>query len=136
MDERPSLSRRESRSRPVGLPRVRDGEEDPSELREDIEQTRADMSETLEAIEERLSPENLKDQAMTTMREATVGKAEQMVNTVEQKAKGTGGTMVDTIKANPIPAALAAMSIGWLVMEGRGRTAPRPTSMQTERTMS
>jgi Protein of unknown function (DUF3618) len=136
MDERSSLSPRESRSQPMGPAPIRGGEDNPSELRDEVEQTRGELSETLEAIKEWLSPEHLKDQATTTMREATVGKAEQMVSTVEQKAKGAGATMVDTIKANPIPAALAAMGIGWLVMEGPSSTTPPPTSMQPERGMS
>src|SRR5919202_1836287 len=101
---------------PTGLPPIRGGEDDPDALREEIAETRSELSETIDAIQERLSPEHvkeqvdaLKDQATDTIREATVGKAEQMVTNVHETVKGTGKTTVETIKANPIPALLAGV---------------------------
>jgi ElaB/YqjD/DUF883 family membrane-anchored ribosome-binding protein len=83
--------------------------------RVEIERTRAGMSETVDAIQERLSPENLKEQAKDRVKEATVGKA--------QKA---GSGIVDTIRQNPLPAALTGIGLGWLLVNARKQSASRP----------
>ncbi|QIN79689.1 DUF3618 domain-containing protein [Rubrobacter marinus] len=96
---------------------------DPDRLRDDevevtrveIERTRADMSETANAIQQRLSPENLKEQAKDRVRDATVGK-------VEDAGSGIAGT----IRENPIPAALTGIGLGWLLVSARKQRAQRP----------
>ena len=96
---------------------------DPERLREDevevtrieIERTRADMSETANAIQQRLSPENLKEQAKDRVREATVGKVEE-----------AGSGITDAIRENPLPAALAGIGLGWLLMSVSKQKAQRP----------
>jgi len=77
--------------------------------RAEIERTRADMSETVDAIQERLSPENLKEQAKDRVKEATVGRAQE-----------AGSGIVETIRANPLPAALTGIGLGWLLVSARG----------------
>lgn len=76
--------------------------------RVEIERTRAGMSETVDAIQERLSPENLKEQAKDRVKEATVGKAQE-----------AGSGIVDTIRQNPLPAALTGIGLGWLLVNAR-----------------
>jgi ElaB/YqjD/DUF883 family membrane-anchored ribosome-binding protein len=76
--------------------------------RAEIERTRADMSETVDAIQERLSPENLKEQAKDRVKEATVGRAQE-----------AGSGIVETIRANPLPAALTGIGLGWLLVSAR-----------------
>jgi len=140
--------------------------------REEIEQTRADMSSTLEAIQEKLDPEALSeqakdttrevadhaireakvaaqevadhaieqgkeavreitdqaiqqaketvremtDQAKTALREATIGKVETMAKNATETTGGLSHTVVETIKAHPLPAAVAGLSLGWLFL--------------------
>jgi ElaB/YqjD/DUF883 family membrane-anchored ribosome-binding protein len=50
-----------------------------------------------------------------------------MASDVQEKAKDTGETIVTTIKENPIPAALAALGIGWLIKESRSGSMQRPS---------
>jgi hypothetical protein len=76
--------------------------------RVEIERTRADMSETVDAIQERLSPQNLKEQAKDRVKEATVG-----------RAREARSGIVDTVRANPLPAALTGIGLGWLLMSAR-----------------
>jgi hypothetical protein len=85
---------------PRELPPIQGGEDDPDALRAEIAETRSELSETIDAIQERLGPEHvkaqadaLKDQATDTIREATVGKAEQMVTNEQEIAKGMGETI-------------------------------------------
>jgi ElaB/YqjD/DUF883 family membrane-anchored ribosome-binding protein len=85
--------------------------------RVEIERTRAGMSETVDAIQERLSPENLKEQAKDRVKEATVGKAQE-----------AGSGIVDTIRQNPLPAALTGIGLGWLLVNARKQgSSSRPS---------
>jgi len=101
--------------------------DDTTEIRSEIEETRAEMSDTIEAIQERLNPQNLKEQVKdqvreqfqevkATVREATIGKAEDMVrnagDTLDQARYG----FMETIRQNPVPAALVGIGLGWLFM--------------------
>lgn len=79
-----------------------------------IERTRANMSETTDAIQDRLSPENMKAQAKGKVRDATVGKAE-----------GAWFAMVDTVKQNPMPAVLTGIGLTWLFTSGRKQDSSR-----------
>ncbi len=83
--------------------------------RVEIERTRADMSETVDAIQERLSPQNLKEQAKDRVKEATVGRA---------REARTG--VVETVRANPLPAALTGIGLGWLLMSARQQGSAQP----------
>jgi ElaB/YqjD/DUF883 family membrane-anchored ribosome-binding protein len=73
--------------------------------RTEIERTRAEMGETVDAIQERISPENLKEEAKDRVKEATVGRAQE-----------AGSGIVETIRANPLPAALTGIGLGWLLV--------------------
>lgn len=94
-----------------------------AEIRANIEQTRADMSETIEAIQGRLSPHNLKEQVKSSVREATIGKAEDMVRSASYGVSEVRSTMMETIRHNPVPAAMVGLGLGWLFMNRR--SAPR-----------
>jgi hypothetical protein len=95
------------------------------EIREEITQTRADLSETIEAIQERLAPSNLAAQAGETVRNATTEKVKQMANTAGRAADQVMDTpVVETIRSNPIPAAMIGIGAAWLLNKGRG-DAPR-----------
>lgn len=93
------------------------------EVRVDIEATRAEMSGTIDAIQEKLDPTRLKQQAKETVRDATVGRAEHMMSSAGETAKEKGSGLLETIKDNPVPAALAAVGLGWLFMSGRGQSS-------------
>jgi hypothetical protein len=113
----------------------------------DIEATREEMTETIGAIQERLDPERLSQQATevteqareaakdvakyaieeakaavneltsqakASAREATIGRVEHMAMYTRDTAENVGGDLWTTIKRNPVPAALAAIGIGWL----------------------
>jgi hypothetical protein len=80
--------------------------------RVDIERTRADMSETVDAIQDRLSGESLKEQAKDKVKEATVGKAQE-----------AGSGIIGTIRANPLPAALTGIGLGWLLVNARRQSS-------------
>jgi gas vesicle protein len=88
--------------------------DDPDQIRQQIEQTRADMSDTIEAIQDRLNPGRVAEQVKGEVRAATIGRAEHMVNEVSSSVRGASNGFLDTIRDNPVPAALAAIGLGWL----------------------
>lgn len=64
-----------------------EGDESVEELRSGIEQTRASLSETIDAIQDKLDPQKLKQQATDAVREATLGRAQEIGHTVSQHAQ-------------------------------------------------
>lgn len=128
----------------------------------EIEVTRDEMSETIDAIQGRLDPERLSAQAINTatevteqavnaasevttqardaakevvkysideaktavrdlatqasgaFRESTIGRVEQMAGYTRNSAQSVQSDLFATIRQNPLPAALAAIGIGWL----------------------
>ncbi len=87
------------------------------QLRRDIARDRMETQETLEALAARLAPEHLKDQAQDKIREVTVGKAKDMAHSAGSSAKHAGYSLIDKIKDNPLPAAMAGLGIAWLAKE-------------------
>ena len=114
-------------------------DENTEQLRADIEDTRADMTQTINEIQERLSPENLVGQVKETVREATIGKFERVMGRVGETLsevteparevagragiaiKEVGTTVGDTIWKNPIPLTLIGLGVGMLVMKNYRR---------------
>src|SRR5688500_3648811 len=81
------------------------GDKRPEEILAEIDRTRDEMDRTLSAIEHRLTPGQLVDQGLDYLRHS--GAAEFVQN--------LGGTA----KQNPLPLALTAIGIGWLMALGR-----------------
>ena len=93
--------------------------DDPDQIRDDIEDTRTHMSQTIDEIQDRLSPQRLVNQAKDTVREATIGRAEQVVSDATDTARNAGQGFLATIRENPLPAALAGIGLGWLIYKSR-----------------
>jgi len=132
-----------------------EGSPDIQAARAEVEATRVQMTETVDAIKEKLSPSHLVEEAKA----AAVSKAEHVAESVVEKArdaaasasealhsaadyvsekagpavdtareaatnigataKGAGETIVDTIRMNPLPAAMIGFGLGWLVVSMR-----------------
>ena len=78
----------------------------PRQVERDIDHTRSEMSETLDALSDRLDPGHLKEQAMDQAKDFLAG-----------PASDVGTSILDTVKEHPVPALAAALSIGWLVVK-------------------
>lgn len=111
-----------------------DYEDNTEQIRAEIEDTRAEMSQTINEIQERLSPEHLMGQVKETVREATIGKVERVMDKVGETIGGvaeparevidragtaikqTGKSVGNSVWRNPIPVALIGLGIGMLAM--------------------
>jgi ElaB/YqjD/DUF883 family membrane-anchored ribosome-binding protein len=91
----------------------KDRERRPEEIQREIELTRERMSQNIDQLGEKLSPENLKRQA----KDAITGKAHDMVNNVGDQARDTGSRVFDFIRENPLPVAAVGLGAVWLVQQ-------------------
>lgn len=90
-------------------------QESSNEIKADIERTRNAMSNKIDRIQERVSPENLKQQAQETVRTVMNEGTDAVVGYVRGHASDVGGSIVDAIKSNPVPAALIGLGVGWFL---------------------
>jgi hypothetical protein len=77
------------------------GGKSAAEIEREVRQQRADVERTLDAIQERLSPGQLVDQAMTYLRQG--GGAEFV------------GNLGHSVKQNPLPVALIGVGVAWMM---------------------
>jgi len=117
---------------PIGEDELEADEQDVAATRAQIEQTRSELTETIDAIKVKLNPDRLVQQAKETVREATVGRAQEAMSQAMDTARETvggavdtareaGSTVMDTIRQNPVPYAMVGIGLGWLWMESRRR---------------
>ncbi|HKG57667.1 MAG TPA: DUF3618 domain-containing protein [Candidatus Limnocylindrales bacterium] len=111
------------------------------QLVEEIVYTREEMTGTVEEIGDRLDPKNIVAQATGSVRDATIGKVESVatsasdmvnnvgqtagdvVGNVGQTAQQAGSGIVESIRRNPVPAAMIGIGLGWLALSSRGSSS-------------
>lgn len=79
------------------------------DIHKEIERDRSRINSTVDEIMDRFSPERLKSKAWDEIRSATGPGS---------RARETGSSLVDTIKSNPIPSAMAGA--GLIILFARG----------------
>lgn len=88
-------------------------------MRTGIDETRRELGHTLNQLGGRLDPGHLMDKAKEDLRDATIGR-------VEESVRGTSDMVLETIKRNPIPSAMAGVGLAMLWKNrgqaGRGGT--------------
>lgn len=103
-----------------------DPEERVERLTAEIGETRDGLTQTINEIGERLEPSNLAREAGETVRANTLGKVEQMTygaqETWRDVTSGNPGSIVDSIKANPVPAGMVGLGLAMLFMN-RGKAS-------------
>jgi ElaB/YqjD/DUF883 family membrane-anchored ribosome-binding protein len=117
--------------------------EETVRLHSEIEETRENLGETIDAIQERLSLSNLSEQvseqvsnvietAKDSVYDATIGKA---VNFMKQAREGVMQTSAGrTIMANPIPFVLIGAGSAMLIYNGFGKKNRRSSQLSKYRT--
>jgi ElaB/YqjD/DUF883 family membrane-anchored ribosome-binding protein len=93
-------------------------------IRADIEATRERLGDNVEALGAHLNPSLLKQRVKDSVREATIGRVQNMASNAKERVVDTGRSVADVIRENPIPAAMIAGGIGWMLFSSR-RKEPR-----------
>jgi hypothetical protein len=94
------------------------------DIRSQIDDTRADLTETIDAIQARLSPRRLVRDVKETVKEATVDrvvslskKAGTTVGTfVKNSSRGPGG-LFERFRRNPVPMAIAGIEVAAIILK-------------------
>src|SRR5688500_9320261 len=96
-----------------------DADPEAERIVSEIAETRSGMTSTIDEIGHRLQPQTIASEAKEKIREATVGRVERIVDDAGTTAQRTGNTVIETVRQNPVPAALAALGVGWLALKMR-----------------
>lgn len=95
------------------------------EIRAEIEQTREDMSETIEAIQEKLRPGNIVANATDRVKQATTERVRNMAESASETAQSAmettrryaGDVMSGSSSSKVIPAAMIGIGAAWLLID-------------------
>jgi ElaB/YqjD/DUF883 family membrane-anchored ribosome-binding protein len=89
-------------------------------IRSDIDVTRRRMDDTLDALGNRLQGRHLIDEIFGFFRRRdTSGKMQQVRDRISESANSAAYSIVDTVKANPMPALLIGAGVAWMIYESR-----------------
>lgn len=91
--------------------RTEDDNRQPEEIERDIERTREEVSSTIDAIQRKLTPGQMMDQALSYAKTSLPA--------------DFGSNLGNTVRDNPVPVTLIGVGIAWLMMSGQqgGRQA-------------
>jgi ElaB/YqjD/DUF883 family membrane-anchored ribosome-binding protein len=110
------------------------------EIQSEIANTRAEMSETIDALQEKLRPANLVSDATDKMKTATAEKVKNMADTASETAQDvareTRDRMYDVVegaKQNPVPALMIGAGVAWLLMDRSRNKGGNGSSRRIER---
>jgi ElaB/YqjD/DUF883 family membrane-anchored ribosome-binding protein len=105
------------------------GSADTDQIKSEIEKTRAEMSDTLGEIQDRLRPDHLLAQARENVTQAAAGKvrtimhsAGETASNVATRARGAGEYLADYAAAHPIRIAVTIGALTWLMLRSRHRS--------------
>lgn len=100
--------------------------DETARIREQIEYTRADLSGTIEELQDRLRPDHLVSEAGGAVRDAVEQKVKTMMNTashtagrVARQARSSAESLSNQVQSHPMPAALAIGGLAWLMTRRR-----------------
>jgi ElaB/YqjD/DUF883 family membrane-anchored ribosome-binding protein len=86
------------------------------QIKADIERTRNEMTEKIDTIQDRLSPDNLKLQAQSMVQDILQESSDAITDFIKSSSRQAGQGLVETIKQNPLPSAVVGLGLGWLLM--------------------
>lgn len=103
-----------------------------SQIRGEIEQTREEMTETIDAIQEKLRPSNIVANATDRVKQATSERMRSMAdmasgtaNDMMEYGRDAYGTVAGEVRQNPLPLAMIGIGAAWLLM---GRSSSSSSS--------
>jgi len=99
------------------------------QIREEIAQTRAELGDTIDEIQERLTPSHLVEQAKEAVRGATMDKVQELTNQAGQTAshlvertRDSTEALLERIREHPVPVACAGLGLALLFTARRRAT--------------
>ena len=100
-----------------------------AEIKSEIERTRAEMSNTIGEIQERLSPDHLIQQAKDTVSDAATGKVRDIMHSasetaqmVAEETQYAGRSVASYVRSHPVQMALLAGGVTWWMLRNADRS--------------
>ena len=102
-------------------------------LRSDIDNTRRRMDDTMDALGQRLQGRHLIDEVLGFFRNSTEGRAGEMKDRITRGASNAVHSVVNTVKANPVPVLLIGAGVAWMLYQNRrDKTTWSSDGMETD----
>ena len=95
--------------------------EDPDRLREQIRETRAELDETVHTLQQRLSPDTLKEQ----VKNAAMDTVETAKENARTKVNQWQSILVKRVLNNPLPTALIGVGLLWMMKQAANSSSER-----------
>jgi ElaB/YqjD/DUF883 family membrane-anchored ribosome-binding protein len=92
-------------------------EKSSEDIRREIEHTRSELGNTVDAIQDRLKPDNLRAQAQEAIQGTLTDTADSIVNYVTGHRSELQSSLMETVKRNPLPSLLIGAGVGWLLVD-------------------
>ena len=106
------------------------------EIRDEIEETRVEMAETIDAIQEKLKPRNIVASATDRVKSAATERVREMADTASQTAQQAMDYTRDarqTARQNPFPLALIGLGAAWLIARQASSNEQLPQAARPRR---
>ena len=95
----------------------RDLDEDETEIiAADIRITQERLGDTVEEIGERFNPTRLKEELKSDIRDATIGKVENMAQQTAEMVSDAQRSLMQSIRENPVPVIMVGVGLGWMIL--------------------
>jgi hypothetical protein len=112
---------------------------DPEQLRQQIADTRAGLTDTIDAIQDRVRPRNLMQRAKDSVRETTVERMKNLAETAGDRAghlyartAKTRARVVRITRENPVPATVVSLAAVWLLIRSIRNSRRRSSYLYEE----
>jgi hypothetical protein len=96
---------------------------DPEQLRQQIADTRAGMTDTLDAIQDRVKPRNVVNRTVESMKESTMSRVRNFADSVGSAAgyvmartQQPRAKLMRATRQNPVPAAVIGAAAMWMIV--------------------
>ena len=100
----------------------RDRNEDETEIiAADIRISQERLGDTVEEIGERFNPTRLKEELKSDIRDATIGKVENMAQQTADMVSDAQRSLMQSIRENPIPVVMVGLGLGWMILNASTR---------------
>jgi gas vesicle protein len=95
----------------------RDIDEDETEIiAADIRIAQERLGDTVEEIGERFNPTRLKEELKSDIRDATIGKVENMAQQTAEMVSDAQRSLMQSIRENPVPVVMVGIGLGWMIL--------------------
>ncbi|MEP7066945.1 MAG: DUF3618 domain-containing protein [Gemmatimonadota bacterium] len=104
-----------------GSDRNNDEVDETEVIAADIRSSQERLGDTVEEIGERFNPTRLKEELKSDIRDATIGKVENMAQQTADMVSDAQRSIMESIRENPIPFVLTGIGLGWIILNSTSR---------------